>query len=269
MLRPQDLFPAFRRAGRVAADSSLRLVLIAIANRQNHNENRGAFPSADTIADDTGLSLSTVKRAVAKAAKDGWLVIEKARMYGKQYTHNVYVVTIPASIELLDESIKPSVMVTPGLVVDDSNEEAPDHAESMPLDLLAEVKPSVMVTQTECHGDTLSMKGNHEDKTHSFAIAHESSAVEKLDAPTMIDDAYPEINVHCRGYCERHGIKDADERWREFCDMVLYQRPDLYEERYDVAASNAFRAWVQGRREWNLRAKPWMYGKEPANPLST
>src|SRR5215468_7388188 len=64
-------------------------VAICILNHANQRTEQ-AWPTQQTIATKTGLKLPTVKKAVAKAVRDGW--IERHTVWKEGKTYNVYTI---------------------------------------------------------------------------------------------------------------------------------------------------------------------------------
>ncbi|WP_043287085.1 helix-turn-helix domain-containing protein [Paraburkholderia oxyphila] len=263
-IKSYEWMAAFKALPRKAMDTHTRAILFVIATFLNDKEGKPAFPSTETIAEQAGMSKRAALEHIGKAEQAGWLRITQARGNGQAWRRNEYHPVIPKGAELPPET--------------DSAQGGDAGSPALPT-VESDAGKVVTLTQGGDSGDTdavtLTQKvvterhsiyeGNYEYKTRSFAIAHEPSAAGKSGAPTIDEYARPAISVHCQSYCETHGIKDPGERWAEFGDMVLSERPDLAAEPYGLPTSNAFRSWVQGRREWNMRTKPWAYRKERAS----
>ena len=79
------------RSNRVLS-SSAKIVALMIASHFNWVDDNPAFPSVETLADECGISASTVKRAKAELVKEGWL--SQQRRYNNS---NLYVPSIPTA----------------------------------------------------------------------------------------------------------------------------------------------------------------------------
>lgn len=77
-------------------DPSTRLVLAAISLHINSKTGE-AWPSQDRLVTETALSLSSIKRHLARAVDDGWLTRKFRHEDGKKYGHYVYVARCPES----------------------------------------------------------------------------------------------------------------------------------------------------------------------------
>jgi Helix-turn-helix domain len=232
-----------------------RHVLRVLRMREMMNPNgEAAWPSYQRIADDVGMSRRSIIEAVKWCAENGWLgVVKRGSDHGDSET-NEYRIRIPvgggAAIALPSEG----------------EFEAEGGSAVISLGVVQQFhQGGEMAAPKEGMEEG---RSNEENTTHSFAIAHESSAVGKSDAPTMIDESDLGINVHCLDYCVTHGVSEPRDRWDEFCSAVLFQREDICDEPYGVAASNAFRSWIRGRREWARRSKPWMYSQQQAQTVA-
>ena len=64
-------------------------VAVCILNHANQRTEQ-AWPTQQTIATKTGLKLPTVKKAVARAVRDGW--IERRTVWKEGKTYNVYTI---------------------------------------------------------------------------------------------------------------------------------------------------------------------------------
>lgn len=82
-------------AGRTDYDASTRMVGIAIALYTNP-KSREAYPQQKTIARNLGLSIPTVKRAVALLAKDKILSVKLKRRKDAKRAVNHYSLIHPA-----------------------------------------------------------------------------------------------------------------------------------------------------------------------------
>lgn len=69
-------------------------VLHVISTYMNsHGE--GAFPTIETIADKSGLSVRTVKNHIPLAVDSGWLIKTKIGLSGQQWANNKYEICMP------------------------------------------------------------------------------------------------------------------------------------------------------------------------------
>jgi len=69
-----------------------KFVLIMLANYAD--EKNSCWPSIDTIAENTGLSKSTVLRTVKSLSEKGYLKVGKRRVQSRGFNSNFY--TLPA-----------------------------------------------------------------------------------------------------------------------------------------------------------------------------
>ncbi|MET3229452.1 UNVERIFIED_ORG: hypothetical protein ABIC54_001626 [Burkholderia sp. 1263] len=235
-----------------------RHVLRVLRMREMMNPNGdAAWPSYQKIADDVGVSRRSTIGAVKWCAQNGWLgVVKRNSGHGDNET-NEYRIRIPRAFKSL-----PDV----GSELASLGSEAEGGSGLASPEVVKQIHQGSELASPKQGREKGS--SNEEDTTHSFAIAHESSAVGKSDAPTMIDESGIGINVNCLDYCRTHGVSEPSDRWDEFCCMVLSERADLCAEPYGIAASIAFRSWIRGRREWARRSKPWVYRQEQAQAVA-
>ena len=71
-----------------------RHILLAISLYMSE-KGEGAFPSMERLADDTGLSVRSIKKHVPLAEELGWLKVIKKRGRGQGWKRNDYKATIP------------------------------------------------------------------------------------------------------------------------------------------------------------------------------
>lgn len=71
-----------------------RLVLLALSCHVN-DAGESAFPSTKLLATETGLSERAVVEHLAKAKKEGWVVVKKHGFAGQKWARNEYYPTIP------------------------------------------------------------------------------------------------------------------------------------------------------------------------------
>ena len=82
------------------ADSGTRLVLFVLALHMNQ-EGGNAFPSQETIAKRSGLSVRSVRRHLDAAAKADWLRISQKARPGKSWFVHEYLAVIPDKLKEL------------------------------------------------------------------------------------------------------------------------------------------------------------------------
>ncbi len=98
---PTRVLPSTKRRPAVrVADCPVRLVLSALANYMDA-DGSNAFPSQETLARDSGFTVRTVKAALQRAEKGGW--IERARVPIRHREYMRYRYTYVPRFPIIDE----------------------------------------------------------------------------------------------------------------------------------------------------------------------
>jgi len=86
-MKAQDFKVFMRQAELTMIEKSMWCLLLTWADHDGTN----SYPTQKTLAEISGLSLSSVKRITGVLRKKGYLIVGKDRKKGAKYDHNVYV----------------------------------------------------------------------------------------------------------------------------------------------------------------------------------
>lgn len=93
----------------------VRLVLITVSMTMS-KAGSGSWKSQKTIAADAGVSLSTAKRALKWAERNGWVKHVAQIVPGREWSHNEYSAVVPAHVYQLMEDRVQQTLTTLGPV---------------------------------------------------------------------------------------------------------------------------------------------------------
>lgn len=182
--------------------SHLRAVLIGLAAHANYSDGRGIRVGQTRVARETGLSVSTVKRAMAALLDLGWLVQTKEATYTSPAHHAIILIGSVHSERSPDrtESTPTGVTVNGESVHDERGEGSPRTGGSVHRDLLP-INTNQYQSSTKDLSDLpqqrIDAPGDDDDQTLKVGV-ESSTNQEATPAPTVLDG-----NERMRNHTER------------------------------------------------------------------
>lgn len=82
--------------GAIIGDRTMKAVIRCFADHANH-QGGNSFPGVDTVARETEMGVRTVQRALRKAEREGWLVVERKASQHRPTTYRVNVEKLDAN----------------------------------------------------------------------------------------------------------------------------------------------------------------------------